>query len=121
VNKVIQQAADFCKVEIRFDGWPCVSRLRFPSEKLVLASQHTEFHEEEDMALALFTQTMAAHGVLWHPRIRYASAAHTVEDIKQTEDAAVAAFTAIKQAMETNDWSAVDQVPAQSFARKEAS
>jgi hypothetical protein len=30
----------------------------------------------------------------------------------------VAAFTAIKQARETSDWSAVDQVPAQPFARK---
>jgi glutamate-1-semialdehyde 2,1-aminomutase len=110
VNKVIQQAADFCNVEIRFDGWPCVSRMQLPD---LTTTDH-------EYALALFTQIMAAHGVLWHPRIRYASAAHTVEDLKQTGEAAVAAFTAIKQAMETNDWSAVDQVPVQPFARKES-
>jgi glutamate-1-semialdehyde 2,1-aminomutase len=105
LDTIIQQAADFCKVEIRFEGWSCVNKLRFP-------------HEHEDEALALFTQTMAQHGVLWHPRIRYASAAHTIEDIEQTGEAAVAAFTAIKQARETSDWSVVDQVPAQPFARK---
>jgi glutamate-1-semialdehyde 2,1-aminomutase len=107
LDTIIQQAADFCKVEIQFEGWPCVNKLRFP-------------HEHEDEALALFTQTMATHGVLWHPRIRYASAAHTIEDIEQTGEAAAAAFTAIKQARETSDWSVVDQVPAQPFARKEA-
>lgn len=75
--------------------------------------------ERQNLAMSLFAQELAAHGVLWHPAGGNISAAMTEEDIELALLACDSAFVVTKQALDTGDWSALKGKPIQtsSFVR----
>lgn len=101
------RSQDIFGLAVEVEGWPPVCKYRWPYS----------LGQEEKM-LGLFTQQMAQRGILWHPRIRYVSAAHTEVHVRQTVEAAQEAFAVVRKALHTGDWSALKgEPPAQTFAR----
>lgn len=109
LTEALEGLAQSCQLNWVTRGWPAVAQHSF------------DFYDPEtnEKALALFTQEMHQQGILWHPRIRYASLAHTPEDVDRTVTAATIAMQKVVLAEYDNDWSALTgPLPVAPFARK---
>lgn len=75
--------------------------------------------QTNNLALSLFVQELAAHGVLWHPAGGNISAVMSEEDIRNAVDTCRAALYVTRTALKTGDWSALKGKPIQpsSFVR----
>lgn len=93
------------------DGFAVKPRIRFTD---------SINHVCQNLALSLFVQELAAHGVLWHPAGGNISAAMTEEDISDAVDTCRAALYVTRTALNSGDWSALKGKPIQasSFVRK---
>lgn len=86
------------------DGFSVKPRIRFTSP---LTPEH------QNLALSLFTQELAAHGILWHPAGGNISAAMTEEDINNAIDTCRAALYVVRTALTSGNWSALKGKPIQ--------
>lgn len=66
------------------------------------------------MAMSLFLQETALRGVLWHPAGGNVSAAMTEKDIETVLTAMCDALVAVKQALDSGNWPALQGQPIQS-------
>jgi glutamate-1-semialdehyde 2,1-aminomutase len=90
------------------DGFAVKPRIRFLCEDSLDNPGATN-----NLALSLFVQQLAAHGVLWHPAGGNISAAMTEQDIIFALDCVKAAFLTVRHALDTGDWSALKGKPIQ--------
>jgi glutamate-1-semialdehyde aminotransferase len=99
------------------DGFAVKPRIRFTA---AVDNMTIERVNTNNLALSLFVQELAAHGVLWHPAGGNISTAMTERDIELAVDAVRAALYVTRTALTYGDWSALKGKPIQqsSFVRK---
>lgn len=78
------------------DGYPCKPRIRFQYDKDV-----------SDLAMSLFLQETAAHGILLHPSGLNVCYALTDDDMRVTFNAIDRGLDAVRHAVQRSDWSAL--------------
>jgi glutamate-1-semialdehyde aminotransferase len=93
------------------DGFAVKPRIRFKWDDL--ADRIDLMRERNNLALSLFVQELAAHGVLWHPAGGNISAAMTERDIELAVDTVRAALYVTRTALTSGDWSALKGKPIQ--------
>jgi len=86
------------------DGFPVKPRLRFT----------TGNDQNNILAMSLFLQETALHGILWHPAGGNISAAMTAEDIEFALTGMGSALVVVKYALNSGDWSLLKGQPIQS-------
>jgi glutamate-1-semialdehyde aminotransferase len=91
------------------DGFPCKPRIDFPTH--AKPSETTKSEQQRLLAMSLFLQETAVQGVLFHPVNCNVSAALTDQDVTTTFKAVEVALSAVKKAVESNDWSALTGRP----------
>lgn len=96
------------------DGFPVKPRIRFvlPDDKV-----HNFI---EPMPMSLFLQETARRGILWHPAGGNVSAAMSSEDIEYALGGMAESLIAVREALDSGDWSVLKGKPIQStpFVRK---
>jgi glutamate-1-semialdehyde aminotransferase len=98
LQDVFNMRANYFGIPAVCDGYPCKPRIRFT-------------HGDETInqkAMALFLQTCALHGVLFHPGGFNVSAALTDWDMEQTFNAIEAGLLCVRQAILRDDWSGLE-------------
>jgi glutamate-1-semialdehyde aminotransferase len=90
--------ANYFGVPAVCDGYPCKPRIRFTHADEVINQK----------AMALFLQTCALHGALFHPGGFNVSAALTDQDMSATFDAIDEGLLAVGRALQRQDWSELE-------------